>query len=67
MMEREKAVDWVGSLAGKKGLTPLASAPNFEEYIYEMMTRSDYDDYWKHPDVNWSLYYEETADIPRCT
>ena len=64
MMGREKAVDWVGSLAGKKGLTPLASAPNFEEYIYDMMTRSDYDDYWKHPDVNWSLYYEETADIP---
>ena len=64
MMEREKAVDWVGSLAGKKGLTPLASAPNFEAYIYDWITRGDYDDYWKQPDVNWSLHYEETADIP---
>ena len=65
MMEREKAVDWVGSLAGKKGLTPLASAPNFEEYIYDMMTRSDYDDYWKHPDVNWSPVLRGNRRHPR--
>ena len=29
-----------------------------------MMTHGDYDDYWKHPDVNWVEYYDQTADIP---
>ncbi len=64
LMKHERAVDWIGKFAGKRGLTPLASAPNFEDYIYDMMTRSDYDAYWKQPDVNWSLHYEQTADIP---
>ncbi|MBI4540086.1 MAG: CocE/NonD family hydrolase [Gemmatimonadetes bacterium] len=64
MMKHEKASDWITSFSGKLGLTPLASAPNFEEYIYDMMTRGDYDDYWKQPDVNWSLHYQQTADIP---
>jgi putative CocE/NonD family hydrolase len=29
-----------------------------------MMTRGDYDDYWKEPDVNWSAHYGVTSDIP---
>ncbi len=64
VFRREKAVDWVGNLHGKRGLTPLALAPNVEGYIYDMMTRSDYDDYWRQPDVNWSVAFAETADIP---
>jgi len=28
------------------------------------MTHSDYDDYWKHPDLNWVEHYDKTADIP---
>jgi len=64
VFRREKAVDWVANLHGKRGLTPLALAPNVESYIYDMMTRSDYDDYWQQPDVNWSVAFDETADIP---
>ena len=60
----EKMVDWVGSLNAKKGLTPLATAPNFEDYFYEMMTAADYGEYWKVPDRNWSLYFDQTLDIP---
>lgn len=64
MMLAETPSDWIGVLAGKRGLTPLAIAPNFEGYIFEMMTRADYDDYWKQPDVNWSEHFEPTSDIP---
>jgi putative CocE/NonD family hydrolase len=28
------------------------------------MTRSDYDDYWHGPGLNWQRYYEQTADVP---
>jgi putative CocE/NonD family hydrolase len=62
--QREKAVDWVGNLSGKRGQTPLALAPNFESYIYDIMTRSDYDDYWRQPDLNWSVAFDQTSDIP---
>ena len=65
MMANEDAADWVRTFSsGNRGLTPLASAPNFEEYIYDQMTRQDYDDFWRQPDLNWSLHYDQTSDIP---
>jgi hypothetical protein len=64
MMQHEKAADWVGALRARKGLTPLAAAPNFESYIFDMLTRADYDAYWKQGDLNWSEHYGESADIP---
>ena len=60
----EKPSDWIGVLHGKRGLNPLTIAPNFEEYIFDMMTRGDYDAYWQQPDVNWSAHYANTSDIP---
>jgi putative CocE/NonD family hydrolase len=64
VMQQEKPADWVAVLHAKRGLNPLSIAPNFEEYIFDMMTRGDYDDYWKQPDVNWSRHYGVTSDIP---
>lgn len=55
------------ALRARDGLTPLAAAQNFEQYIFDMLTRGDYDDYWKQGDVNWSEHYRETADIPNAT
>src|SRR5262245_27349588 len=62
--ERMSAAEWIGGMAQSRGKNPLARAPNFEEYYYEIMTHADYDDYWKQPDRNWSLYYGQTSDIP---
>lgn len=64
MLRQETVGDWLTSLPLRKGLNPLSAAPNFEDYILEMMTHADYDDYWKQLDVNWREYYEQTADIP---
>ena len=55
---------WLTAMPIRKGLNPLSVSPNFEDYILEMMTHADYDDYWKHLDVNWVEYYDQTADIP---
>jgi hypothetical protein len=63
-LAREKIEDWIGALRARPGLSPLAVAPNFEEYILELMTHADYDDYWKQGDLNWSEHFAETADIP---
>jgi putative CocE/NonD family hydrolase len=64
-LARERIEDWLLAAPLRKGLNPLSIAPNFEDYVLEMMTHGDYDDdYFKHLDVNWTEHYDATADIP---
>ncbi len=62
MMTREKVSDWYAALPLRKGLSPLAVAPNYEAYFLEEATRADYDEHWKGIGLNWEEYYEQTAD-----
>ncbi len=62
--EKETVEDWYAALPFRPGLNPLSIAPNFEAYILEEMTHSDYDDYWKEMGMNWEEYYPRTADVP---
>ena len=48
----------------RKGLSPLALSPEFEDYLLAEWTRSDYDDFWSGPGLNWAEYYDQTADVP---
>ena len=64
MLAIDSIDEWLTALPIRKGLNPLSVSPNFEDYVLEMMTHGDYDDYWKHLDVNWVEYYDQTADIP---
>ncbi len=64
MLSTESIDNWLTVMPLRKGLNPLSVAPNFEDYILEMLTHADYDDYWKHPDLNWVEHYDQTADIP---
>jgi len=63
LFEKEKITDWYEALPFRPGLSPLAAAPEFETYILNEYTRSDYTDFWKRISLNWSEYYEETADV----
>jgi predicted acyl esterase len=62
--EKEKIEDWYQAIPFRPGLNPLSIAPNFEKYILEEWTHSDYDDFWKGMGMNWEEYYARTADIP---
>jgi putative CocE/NonD family hydrolase len=62
--EKETINEWYSVWPFRKGLSPLSIAPNFEEYILEEATHSDYDDYWKETGINWQEYYDQTADVP---
>lgn len=64
LMQRETVTDWFRALPLKKGLNPLSAVPNFEQYIFDMMSHGDYDDYWKQMSMNWKEYFDKTADIP---
>ncbi|MBI4540841.1 MAG: CocE/NonD family hydrolase [Gemmatimonadetes bacterium] len=58
--------EWLAHLPLRKGLNPLAVAPNFEDYVLEMATLGvdrDYR-YFKGIGMNWVQYYDQTADVP---
>ncbi len=55
---------WFAAMPLRKGLNPLSVSPEFESYLLEEMTHSDYDEYWKGLGNNWSQYYGATSDVP---
>ncbi|MGE0041878.1 MAG: CocE/NonD family hydrolase [Vicinamibacterales bacterium] len=63
-LEVETVEPWYSALPFRPGLSPLAAAPAFEQYILDEMTRSDYDAFWQRPALNWKAHYAETSDIP---
>ncbi len=65
LFEAEDVHEWYAALPLRKGLSPLAAAPAFEDYFLNELTRSDYDDFWKGIGLNWAEYYEGTADVPQ--
>src|SRR5687767_14926795 len=64
LFEKETAADWWEAMPLRKGLNPLSVSPSFEAYVINMITKSDYDDYWKSYRSNWYEHYDGTADIP---
>jgi putative CocE/NonD family hydrolase len=61
----EHAADWLSGMPLKKGLNPLAQVPDVERWLFDMMSRSDYDDFWKHVPL-WQPveFLEAYADVP---
>jgi putative CocE/NonD family hydrolase len=63
MLDVETPRKWFSALPLRKGLSPLAVAPNFEDYMFRMATIGGAKE-WKGLGTNWEDYYEQTADIP---
>jgi hypothetical protein len=63
-LQREKLVDWYSALPLRKGLSPLSSVPNYEQYYLDEATHADDDAYWQSISMNWEHYYAQTADVP---
>lgn len=61
--DKESIYDWYSALPFRPGLNPLSIAPEYETYILEEYTNSDYTDFWRRITLNWSEYYEQTADV----
>jgi predicted acyl esterase len=47
LLSKEKVTDWYSALPLRKGLSPLAIAPNYEGYYLDEATQSDYDAHWQ--------------------
>lgn len=48
----------------KPGVTPFSLVPDYEKVLFDALTRSEYDDYWKEPWHSAELYYDNFSDVP---
>ena len=56
--------DWLTRLPLRKGQTQLALVPPYEQWVLKLQEEADYTDYWKHPSVNPSEYWNDFPDVP---
>jgi putative CocE/NonD family hydrolase len=56
--------EWLTRLPIRRGCSPLALIPAYERWALDLMTRGDYDDFWKQPGLNIEAHYKEHADVP---
>ena len=63
-LSHEDVSAWYSALPIRKGLSPLAIAPNYEHYYLDEATHSDYDAHWETLGMQWEKFYAQTADIP---
>ena len=64
-LEAEDLRDWFKRMPWRKGHSPLRWAPDYEEYIFDMWTRSEFDDYWKQMGVCNELYFDGYSAVPQ--
>lgn len=55
---------WVRRLPLRRGESPLRLLPKYEGWFFDMLTRSDYDAYWKDPSLNLEEAINRYPDIP---
>ena len=61
----EKVPEMVRQFPLKAGTTLLRRLPSYERWAMDVLTRADYDDYWKgFRGYTPSEYYDEHADVP---
>ncbi|MCC6180081.1 MAG: CocE/NonD family hydrolase [Chloroflexi bacterium] len=60
----KNAAQYLTRLPFRKGTTPLQHVPAYEEWIYDLITRADFDEYWLQPGFNLEAYYGDHADVP---
>ncbi|MBI2887970.1 MAG: CocE/NonD family hydrolase [Chloroflexi bacterium] len=55
---------WLTRLPIKPGQSPLALAPNYQRWLFDIYTRSDYSDFWKQPSLGIAEHWDGHADVP---
>lgn len=71
LLAQLRAVDlfeWFGRLREKpwtRGDSPVALAPEYEDYLFEQWEHGDLDDYWKQPGIYAEGHYDQFPDCPQ--
>ncbi len=55
---------WLAHEPMRPGASPLRLAPGYEQWFFDMLTHSTYDDYWITPDLCIEEFIDDYPDIP---
>ena len=56
--------EWFARIPWRPGHSPLATVPEYENYLFEQWTRDVFDDYWKQPGIYAEGYYGTMTRVP---
>jgi uncharacterized protein len=58
--------EWLKGRPLKRGASPLALAPSYEAWYFDMAERGDYDEVWQNPLCSLEAHIDDYPDIPLC-
>lgn len=64
-LESEDLHDWFKRIPWKPGHSPLRWVPEYEDYIFEMWTQADFNEYWRQLGICNELYFDQYSDVPQ--
>ena len=56
--------EWLQRWPIKRGQTQLKVVPNYERWVFDVLTNADYNDFWKQPGFAIEEYWDQHADVP---
>jgi len=56
---------WFADMPWRPGHSPVTTAPEYEDYLFEQWTHGTFDDYWAQPGIYAAGAYEQFADVPQ--
>jgi hypothetical protein len=62
-LEAEGIHDWIGR-RWARGNSPLAAAPEYEDYILEQWDNTDFSPFWRRLGIYARGWYDQFADVP---
>jgi uncharacterized protein len=60
----EEVGEWMTRAPLRPGTSPLRMLPTYEQWVVDIFTHGEYDDYWKQRGYAISEYYDQHADVP---
>lgn len=65
MMDTQRFLEWSAKIPWKRGETPLAKFPAYENAAFELyFDNNDYTDYWRQPGLGMDEYFDAFPDMP---
>jgi putative CocE/NonD family hydrolase len=55
---------WFRRMPWTRGNSPLAAAPEYEDYLFEQWSHGAFDEYWKQPGIWAEGFYKSYAAVP---